>query len=45
VLLIGPTLAADWQPIEAELAARGIAFERVTKRLAQAFADESPSDL
>jgi hypothetical protein len=45
VLLIGTTGVEDWSEVEGQLASRGLIFERVTKRLSEALADDSLSGL
>jgi hypothetical protein len=45
VLLIGATGAEDWTEIEQKLSSRGLTFERVTKKLSEALADNSLSGL
>jgi hypothetical protein len=45
VLLIGTTGTEDWSEIERQLSARGLFFERVTKKLSEALADGSLSGL
>jgi hypothetical protein len=44
-LLIGTTGTEEWAQVEGELALRGLAYERVTKRLSEALADSSLSGL
>ncbi len=45
VLLIGTTGTEDWIEIEQQLASRGLIFERVTRRLSEALADDPRSGL
>jgi hypothetical protein len=41
VLLIGTTGTEEWAEVEQQLASRGLTYERVTRKLAEAFADDS----
>jgi hypothetical protein len=45
ILLISSAANQDWSEIEAQLASRGLTFERVTRKLSEALADDSLSGL